>query len=156
MHSQSVVAGLPMTFAIKTKTGIIFGANPIAGYGSSVLSEDVDRFTEIGTNLVFSASGDYSDFCKISENLKEMWYKESVFGSVKTPNVEKYANFTQNMCYERRNKVDPFLIDGAVGGFDSEGKNRLYYVDQFGTFFEKNYICTGIGNYMLPAMIGKF
>ena len=144
-----------MTMAIKTKTGFVFAASPIATYGSLLYSEKIDRFTQLGKNFIFSASGDYSDFVKISENLKEMWYKESIYGDVKEVNVEKYANYIQNMCYQRRNKIDPFLIDGAVGGFDAEGNSRLYYVDQFGTFFEKNYVCSGIGNYMLPASIGK-
>jgi 20S proteasome subunit beta 7 len=145
---------MPMSFAIKTNDSIIFGANPIACYGSSLYSDNVDRFTQLGNNFVFSASGDYSDFMKISEELNEMWYKESVYEGVQNVNVEKYANYTQNLCYARRNKVDPFLIDGAIGGFDQNGNNRLYYVDQFGMFLEKNYVCSGVGNYMLPALVG--
>lgn len=143
-----------MSLAIKTKDSIIFGANPIACYGSTLYSEDVDRFTQLGSNFIFSASGDYSDFMKISEELKEMWYKESVYGGVENVNVEKYANYTQNLCYSRRNKVDPFLIDGAIAGFDEQGRHRLYCVDQFGLFIENDYVCTGIGKYFLPAMLG--
>jgi 20S proteasome subunit beta 7 len=154
-RSQTVVAGLPSVVAIKSSEGIVIGANPIATYGSTLYNDNMDRYTQVGKNFVFTASGDYSDFVKITEKLNEMWHEDSVFGGVQEVNVEKYANYTQNLCYQRRCKVDPFLIDGAIAGYDADGNHRLYYVDQFGTFFEKDYVCTGIGNYMLPAQIGN-
>ena len=149
------MAGLPTVVAIKCKDGVVFGANPVATYGSSLFNDNIERFTQVGKDFVFCASGDNSDFVKISDKLKDMWHEESVFGNVQEVNVEKYANYTQNLCYQKRCKVDPYLIDGAIAGFDAEGRHRLYYVDQFGTFIEKEYVCTGIGNYMLPAQIGR-
>lgn len=145
---------MPMVVALKTQTGVVMAANPIACYGSTLFNENLERFTSIGSNFVFACSGDYSDFTEVSEKIKEMWYKESVYGGVEDVNVVKYANYIQNLCYHRRNKVDPFLIDGTVAGFDNEGQPRLYYVDQFGTFFEKPYVATGFGNYMVPPVVG--
>lgn len=145
---------MPCSIALMCKEGIVFGANPITRSGSSLRATNVDRFTQIGKNLILTGSGDFSDFQKITEILDGQWYKESVYGDETEADVVKYAHYLANLCYAKRNKIDPFLVNGALGGFDAEGKPRLYYVDQFGMLFEKDYITTGFGNYMLPALIG--
>lgn len=150
------MTGLPGTVTFKCKDGLIFAANPITRYGSTLKGTNVERFAQYGQNMVFLASGDGSDFQKLNELMNKKWYEDSVYGDLTEPDVEKYAHYLKNECYRKRGKIDPYLIDASLGGFDLDGNARLFYVDQFGTMFEKDYLTTGFANYMLPAFIGKF
>lgn len=142
------------SLAIKCKDGIVFAANPIARKYGVLISEEVDRFYQTGNNMVMVGSGDHSDFQKLNEKVQERWYRQSVYSNVEKPDVEYYSHFLANECYRMRNKVDPYLIDAALGGFDSEGNLKLYYIDQFGTVFERNYVSTGFSNYMNQPILG--
>ena len=153
-RSQQVHTSAISSLAIKCKDGIIFAANPIARKYGVLISDEVDRFYQTGSNMVLIGSGDQSDFNKLNEKVQERWYRQSVYSNVKTPDVEYYSHFLANECYRMRNKVEPYLIDSALGGFDSEGKHRLYYIDQFGTVLERNYVSTGFSNYMNQPILG--
>ena len=54
---------------MKINGGIIIATNPIARYGTSLKYSDMQRIQNIGQNVSFAASGDYSDFQKITEEL---------------------------------------------------------------------------------------
>lgn len=133
----------------------MFAANPIARRYGSLIAKNVNRFYETGSNLILTGSGDFSDFQKLRQKMNQRWYKQSVYSGVEEPNVEYYSHFLANECYRMRNKADPYMIDSALGGFDLEGKQRLFCIDQFGTVFEKDYVATGFSNYMNQPLIGK-
>lgn len=62
------------------------------------------------------------------------------------------VNFLANLCYERRNKVDPYWIEGVVAGY-KDGERYLGYADLYGTYLENDFICTGYARYLCGHII---
>ena len=155
-YSQSIVTGIPTTVAIKYKDGIVLAANPVSRSGSSLKNKDVERFTFIGPNMVFSGSGDQSDFQKLTELLQKQWFKDSVLGTQSSAKIEIYSHYLSQLCYQKRNKIDPYLVSSVLAGYDRDGNARLYSVDQYGALIEKEYFTTGFGGYFLPPLVGRY
>lgn len=154
-HSQQIITGIPATIAIKYKDGILIAANPVSRSGRTLKSRNVNRFSYIGTHMVFSGSGDHSDFQKLSELLDKQWHKDSLFDDLEQPNVEVYSHYLSQLCYQKRNKLDPYMVSSVLAGFDNEGKQRLFSINQYGAKLEEDYFTTGFGSYMLPPVVGK-
>ncbi len=60
--------------AFKTKDGIFFAAMPFGGKYSTIKIRNLRRFAQVCPNVVLASSGDFSDFQKISTQLKKKWH----------------------------------------------------------------------------------
>eukprot|EP00960_Hanusia_phi_P038807 753612-Hanusia_phi.AAC.2 len=121
-------------------------------YGSLARYRTVKRLEKVGDFTIVGASGDLSDFQKISSMLKEMSTSDAAFddGCNMTPrDIHQYLG---RVMYNRRNKFDPLWNELVVAGF-RDGKPFLGAVDLIGTMYEDDIVATSFGNYVcLPLM----
>jgi 20S proteasome subunit beta 7 len=57
------------------------------------------------------------------------------------------------LCYQRRNKVDPFYIEGVVAGVEKDGRRYLGYADLYGTYLETEYVTTSYSRHLCGHII---
>jgi len=150
--------------AIKYSGGILMAADTLGSYGSLARFRNLRRMREIGKNTILGASGEYSDFQHILEDLDELVHTdtESDDGHHKQP--RDIFSYLTRVVYERRNKMD-FLYNQLVIagiGIEKEGKGVigkanifLGQIDYNGTFFEDNTIATGYGAYIARPLLRK-
>lgn len=109
--------------------------------------KNVKRFHNIDKHTVFAASGELSDFQYICSLLDDLHRQEFVYDDKHEYGPQSYGKYVANLCYQRRNKGDPYYIEGVVGGF-KDGKRYLGYTDYFGTYLENDFILTGFARHL--------
>lgn len=57
-----------------------------------------------------------------------------------------------HLCYKKRNKVNPYYIEGVVAGF-KDGERYLGYSDLYGTYLEDKYVTTSFSRYLCGHII---
>ena len=139
--------------ALKYKDGIVLGYNnTLTEYGMH-LFDKVQRHFVYDTKIVFSASGEFSDFQALSLKLDELDRTGRVNGDKHTYSPENVAQYIASLCYHRRCKGDPYYIEGVVAGLDKKDKRYLGYVDLYGTYIEQDYITTGFSRHLCGHII---
>lgn len=113
---------------------------------------NIERFSNIADNIIFSSSGDYSDYQKLRDELKEHHRKEKTYSNIDKPSPQRFGSYLSQLCYKKRNKVDPYLVEAVLGGIQ-DGKPFLCLTDMYGNYFEHNYFATSFGRYLCPPLI---
>jgi 20S proteasome subunit beta 7 len=139
----------------KCKEGVVIAYNPLGLYGTTVKYRNVDKIKSVAPNLMFSSSGDFSDFQQVSNILEKEWHRLSVYGNAKKANPAEFGSYLANECYKKRNKADPFYLSAILGGV-LNGNNYLAMVDLYGNYIEHDYVATGIANMMAPVLIDQY
>lgn len=88
-----------------------------------------------------ACSGDYSDFQRVSEELKKEWHSRSVYGKSEKADPEEFAQYLAAMCYSKRSQSDPFFIEGILAGV-KDGVKTLTCVDLYGNKYSDKYLTT--------------
>ena len=139
---------------MKYRDGILLGAAPETIAKNRLLRGAVKRFTQIGDNAVFCTSGDFSDFQKVSEKLKQKWEQQKVYQNKKRVDVEFYANLLASKFYKKRNQVDPYFLESVFCGVQQD-RPRLFYIDLYGSIFETDYVATSLARPLCAPIIDQ-
>ena len=145
----------PSFIAMKCKEGIVIATSPLGQIHDKLQHKNVNRFLQISDNVVVCTSGDYSDFQMISKVLKEDAHKSQVYKGAKKAKPAEVASHLAHLCYEKRNKQDPYFVQAVVAGINSKGTSELHYVDLYGNHFENPYICSGFSLMICPPIIDR-
>jgi len=141
-------------------------------YGSLAKAQGVSRLADVGhgSNAVIGAGGEYSDFCKIKQILKQKALEEtttSLMDSLYASSSEDGSigltgesiwNYLRMLMYSRRNKFNPLWNDILVAGYDvNTNKPFLGSVDKIGTTVADNFLATGFASYLaIPLLREKY
>ena len=88
----------------------------------------------------------------MSERLLEEWHRKNVYGDHKHADPEELSQYLAAMCYAKRNKSDPFFIEGILAGV-KDGHKTLTFVDLYGTKFTDKYIATSFARSIASPII---
>lgn len=163
---------------IKYADGVMMIADTLGSYGNLARYTDLRRIRRVGDYTLIGASGEYSDFQFIMDNLHELVLAEHVADDDAKLSAPEIHSYLSRMMYNRRNKQNPLwnklLVAGvkkaaaalpaAAGAASSAsstaaapsgaaGEPFLGYVDLIGTCFVDNYIATGYGLHMALPLI---
>ena len=117
------------------------------------LFDKVQRHFEVDKKVVFSASGEFSDYQEICMQVDKLNRTGRLNSDKHDYSPEDYAHYISSLCYEQRNKADPYYIEGVVAGLNKKGERFLGYVDLYGSFLRQEYITTGFGRHMCGHII---
>jgi 20S proteasome subunit beta 7 len=138
---------------LKYKDGVVVAYNnSLTQYGMH-LFDNVQRHFTINKNVVFSASGEFSDYQEICTELDKLDRTKRVNEEKEAYSPKDYAQYISSLCYQQRNKADPYYIEGVVAGLDKKGSKFLGYVDLYGTYLELDYITTGFSRHLCGHVI---
>ena len=127
--------------------GVMMTADTLLSYGSMLRFQSVQRLRAVNEHTIIGASGEYSDFQHIVEDIKA---KNEDVKKEKEP--REVFNYLSEVMYSKRNKFDPYYNKCVVAGF-KDGKPFLGCVDYIGTNFTSYIVGTGFGQHMaLPIM----
>jgi len=151
--TDPIVTGTSV-LGIKYNGGVMIAADTLASYGSMARYKSVERIRKAGSFTAIGASGEYSDFQTLMQNIERMVDNDfdEEDGIEKTPK-EIYSYLSQVM-YSKRNNMDPYYNQLVVGGFHA-GKSFLGYVDLLGSYFEDETQATGYGAYIARPLLRK-
>ena len=77
---------------------------------------NVDRVENICQNVSFAASGDFSDYQKISELLKQESHRLKTYANITKADPKQFGKYLAALCYAKRNTVDPFMVESILCG----------------------------------------
>jgi 20S proteasome alpha/beta subunit len=106
----------------------------------------------IGNETLIGCSGEYSDFQKLVDILREQETQDWVAQDYKSMTTPEYAHFLSSVLYARRNKGDPYYNHTLVAGLD-RGTPYLAYLDTCGTLVPSDYASTWHGMAMAKPFI---
>ncbi|CAM6002430.1 unnamed protein product, partial [Sphagnum balticum] len=105
-------------------------------------------------NVLISATGEYADFQEATRQLHELTHESFLFDDKVSYSVTDYANYLGRICYEKRNKQNPFYNNFVVAGFEN-GTGYLASVDLYGNHIVKDYVTAGFSKYFGLALIAN-
>lgn len=117
------------------------------------LFDNVQRHYNVDKNVIFSASGEFSDYQEICTELDKLDRTKRVNEDKHLYAPKDYAQYISSLCYQKRNKADPYYIEGVVTGLEKNGEKFLGYVDLYGTYLELDYITTGFARHLCGHII---
>ena len=153
-HTTRVEVFTSAIIGFKCKDGVLIAYNPNGLRGSCLKYRNLNKITSIAPNLMFSSTGDHSDFQKVSSILEKEWHRLSTYGDAKKANPSEFGSYLANQCYKKRNKADPFYLSAILAGVYNK-ENYLSMVDLYGNYLEHDYITTGLARMMGPVLIDK-
>jgi len=160
MTLQPYVTGQSV-LGIKHKDGVVMACDKLLSYGSWKKYRSRSRMFTVSKHVVVCASGEFSDFQYITEQLdnlkldKELTSSTIDGGELRPKQVWAYLN---RILYNRRCKMNPLWNSVVVAGFDKaadkpEDAFFLGYCDLFGTRYEDSVVATAFGSYFgIPKM----
>jgi 20S proteasome subunit beta 7 len=150
---QPIVTGTGV-LAIKFNGGVMMASDTLGSYGSLARFRDVQRIKKFGDYTLIGASGDLSDFQRITSLVSELDTLDACNddGCSLTPrDIHQYLG---RVMYNRRNKFDPLWNELVVAGF-RDGKPFLGAVDLIGTMYEDDVVATSFGSYVCLPLLRK-
>lgn len=75
-----------------------------------------------------------------------------MYGSQKQADPEEFAQYLAAMCYSKRNKVDPFFVEGILAGVKN-GVKTLTMVDLYGSKYSDKYLTTSFSRSIATPII---
>lgn len=141
--------------AIRTNSFVMMAADTLGSYGSLAKFHNIQRIIKVGKSSIVGAGGEMSDFQQVIRSLDELetenfCYDDGV--SLEAPDIHSYLT---RVCYNKRNKVDPYYNQFLIGGFKSN-EPYLGYTDLYGTTYVDNYAATGFGGYLGLPLLRKY
>ena len=141
---------------VKYNGGILVAADTLASYGSLARFEGVERIAQIGDagDTLLAAGGEYSDYQYMLKLIEGMAVEEFAMDDGATMSPKELHHWLTRVMYNRRSKMDPLWNSVVIAGFRG-GKGYLGSADLYGTMYEDDYVCTGLGAHMALPLIRK-
>ncbi len=132
---------------IRTKDGVVLGAERRFSYGGFIMSKMAKKVYIITDNVGLAAAGLVADMQAIAKSVRaEIKYYELTMQ--KHVSVRTVSKLIANMLYSY--KFMPLMSEILVGGIDNTG-THLYIMDPVGSLIEDDYASIGTG---APIAIG--
>jgi 20S proteasome subunit beta 7 len=90
----------------------------------------------------------------VTRKLNELTHESYLFDDNVGFSVKDYANYLRSICYEKRNKQNPYWDTFVVAGFEG-GEGYLASVDLYGNHIVKDYVATGFSKYFGLSLIAN-
>jgi len=140
------------TIAFKTNDFVIMAADTLASYGRMARLFDFERIKRIGEKTIYAASGEMSDLQEVQSILEQEERDDKLQNDGDIRGPSQWHTLLTRMCYQRRNKMDPFYNTFLVGGIEN-GDTYLGFTDLLGTHFTDDYVASGFGQHLcLPLL----
>jgi 20S proteasome alpha/beta subunit len=140
---------------LKYKDGVVLAYNNCLTQYGMHLFDKVQRHFVVDKNIVFSSSGEFSDYQDLCSELDKLDRTARVNDDKHRYSPKDYAQYISSMCYKQRNKADPYYLEGVVAGLDKKGGRFLGFVDLYGTFLELDYVTTGFARHLCGHIINS-
>jgi len=140
--------------AVRFKDGVMVAGDTLASYGSLARFKSVQRIKAFGKNTIIGATGDISDFQKITQTLDELITEDEVQDDGYKLPPKAIHSYLTRVLYARRNKFDPLYNQLVVAGF-ADGKGLLGLCDHRGTHYVGNTIASGYGGYLAQPLLRR-
>lgn len=140
------------TIAIAYDGGVLMAADTLLSYGSMAKSANVPRCKIISSNAAVGFTGDYADFQKATETVRETVAEDEQIddGIVKTP--AELFSLLHRSVYENRCEFTPWQCTFIVIGH-ANGEGFLGACDSIGTRWSDQCLATGYGGHIcVPLM----
>ncbi len=126
---------------VKTKDGVVLGAEKRVSYGGFILSRRGKKVFKISDRMVIAAAGLFADLQTLGRILSaEVRYRETLTSM--PMKIRAAAKLLSAILYSY--KSFPFLSEVLIGGIDDEG-THLFVLDPVGSVIEDNYAAVGTG-----------
>eukprot|EP00538_Stauroneis_constricta_P005215 CAMPEP_0119551036 /NCGR_PEP_ID=MMETSP1352-20130426/4424_1 /TAXON_ID=265584 /ORGANISM="Stauroneis constricta, Strain CCMP1120" /LENGTH=249 /DNA_ID=CAMNT_0007597043 /DNA_START=154 /DNA_END=903 /DNA_ORIENTATION=- len=165
--TRPIVTGTSVV-GLQYKDGILLAADTMLSYGSMVKSFQTPRMKAIQGQILLAASGEYSDFQEICQQVDALCLEETTESMTsiydddsRTIPARNVWNYLRAVLYRKRSQMNPFWNTVVVAGLqppsgaDSDGKAKPFLgtVDKLGTTLQEPLVATGFGAYLaLPLM----
>jgi 20S proteasome subunit beta 7 len=141
--------------ALKYKDGVVLAYNNALSQYGMHLFDKVQRHFVVDDRIVFSASGEFSDYQEICMKVDKLNRTSRINSDKHLYKPGDYAKFISSLCYEQRNKADPLYIEGVLAGVSKKGESFLGYIDLYGTYLQQDYITTGFSRHLCGHIINS-
>lgn len=155
-HTTNPVVIGSSVIGIKYNKGVIIACdNRINVYGYKKYTE-VTRISSINKFAFMGSSGEYSDFQELNRILVEQALEDELYDGVNSfLGPKEISNYLSNICYRKRNKMEPYWTTTIIGGLDENNIPYLNSVDQFGTRYDDKYLVSGFALYFAGPILEK-
>jgi len=155
-HTTDPIVTGTSVLAIKFNGGVAIAADTLASYGSMARFRDIERLKSFGKYTIVGASGEYSDFQYIEEQVKQSLIdRDYQLDDGRSTTPKEIYQYLVRVLYNRRNKFDPLYNVLVIAGYEN-GKAFLGQTDYLGTHFEDTTVATGYGSYIAQPILRKF
>jgi 20S proteasome subunit beta 7 len=137
--------------------GVLLAADTLLSYGSMEKSFDTPRMVSIDGRILLGASGEYSDFQEIVNNVEALALQETTQSmeslyDQRSLSAKSLWNYLRAVMYQKRSKFNPFWNDLVVAGFEKDVP-FLGVVDKLGTTLQEKMVATGFGAYLAMPLL---
>lgn len=142
--------------AVKFAGGVLVAADTLASYGSLARFDGISRVAKVGiaNDTILAAGGDYSDYQEILKMIEKKSMEDFTMDDGSSLQPSALHHWLTRIMYNRRSKMDPLWNSVVIAGFRG-GKAYLGSSDLYGTQYEDDYVCTGLGAHMALPLIRK-
>jgi len=149
--TSPIVTGTSV-LGIRFQDGLALAADTLASYGSLARYRDVRRLLRLGSYTMLGASGEYSDFQFLSDELDAMITQDRLLDDGAELYPKELYNYLTRVMYARRSRMNPLWNQLVIAGY-REGKSFLGMVDLYGTSYEDDTVATGYGAYIARPLL---
>eukprot|EP01029_Cantina_marsupialis_P015613 TRINITY_DN3425_c0_g1_i2.p1 TRINITY_DN3425_c0_g1~~TRINITY_DN3425_c0_g1_i2.p1 ORF type:complete len:225 (-),score=54.81 TRINITY_DN3425_c0_g1_i2:112-786(-) len=155
-HTKSPSVTGTSVVAFTFADGVMLASDTLGAYGSLVRFTDIRRMMELNNKVIVAASGDFSDFQAIKDDLEERARVDKCTGDGHELGPKGVFSLLSAKMYHRRSKMDPLWNSLLIAGIEKE-KPFLATIDSIGTSYTSNIICTGMGlHFGMPLLREKW
>jgi len=140
--------------AVKCKDFVMISADTCVSYGSLSRFRSTPRIKKLGDFSLIGASGEYSDFQFMMQQLNELIVADKLNDDGKILHPKEIHSYLTRVMYNKRNRMDPYYNQVILGGFRN-GQSFLGLVDLVGTSYEDQTLATGYGAYIARPLLRK-
>mmetsp|Transcript_9069 Transcript_9069/g.20092 ORF Transcript_9069/g.20092 Transcript_9069/m.20092 type:complete len:268 (-) Transcript_9069:1035-1838(-) len=153
-RTQSPIVTGTGVLGIKFNGGVMLASDTLGSYGSLARFRDVERIKQFGDYTLIGASGDLSDFQKITSQMAELNTMDAANDDGCSLTPRDMHQYLGRVMYNRRNKFDPYWNELVVAGY-RDGQPFLGAIDLIGTMYEDDAVATSFGSYICLPLLRK-
>ena len=150
---QSPITTTNSIIAAKYNDGIILASDRVVSYGSCFKFSDVSHFAQLTPNVVIGCTGELADFQELVDILKSVLVEEECKNNGQPLEPSEISNYIKRLMYQRRSKMNPFVMKCVLAGVDKNSNKLLTCTDLYGIQWADDTVATGYGAYMQGLQI---
>lgn len=145
---QNPITTTSSIIGIKYDSGILLASDRSISQGSCFKFSNVSHFHQLSPRIIIGCSGEYADFQELADALDAVVseFRCRHFGEELSP--REVANYVKRLMYQRRSKMNPFMLRCVLAGVAGDGSLFLCETDTHGTQWEDSAVTTGIAAYI--------
>lgn len=150
---QNPITTTNSIIAAKYNDGIILASDRVVSYGSCFKFSDISHFVQLTPNVVIGCTGELADFQELVDILRSVLVEEECKNNGKPLEPCEISNYIKRLMYQRRSKMNPFVMKCILAGVDDNNNKLLTCTDLYGIQWADDTVATGYGAYMQGLQI---